>query len=88
MASVNAIYGLVIAVIIAGKISPGGSGYRVYEGFAHLSAGLVCGLCSLGGGYAVGSSGEGVTLHISFIKLHILLLSCLYLRLLAKKGRV
>ena len=62
MASVNAIYGLVIAVIIAGKISPGGSGYRIYDGFAHLAAGLVCGLCSLGGGYAVGSSGE--ELHI------------------------
>ena len=57
MASVNVIYGLVLAVIIAGKISTGGPAYRVYEGFAHCAAGLACGLSALGGGYAVGDSG-------------------------------
>ena len=57
MASVNVIYGLVLAVIISGKINVGGTGYPVYEGFAHCAAGLVCGLSALGVGYAFGDSG-------------------------------
>jgi ATP synthase proteolipid subunit len=58
MASVNVIYGLVLAVIISGKVSTGGKNYPIYEGFAHFAAGLVCGLSALGGGYAVGDSGN------------------------------
>uniref|UniRef100_A0A914DA35 V-type proton ATPase proteolipid subunit n=1 Tax=Acrobeloides nanus TaxID=290746 RepID=A0A914DA35_9BILA len=61
MASVNAIYGLVLSVILTGRILPGGPAYRIHEGFAHFASGLVCGLCGLAGGYAVGSSGyDGV----------------------------
>uniref|UniRef100_A0A914C1A8 V-type proton ATPase proteolipid subunit n=1 Tax=Acrobeloides nanus TaxID=290746 RepID=A0A914C1A8_9BILA len=61
MAGVNAIYGLVLSVIISGRIQPGGKDYTINDGFAHCMAGLVCGLCSLGGGYAVGDSGyDGV----------------------------
>lgn len=58
MAGVNAIYGLVLSVIISGRVEPAGGQYHIYDGFAHFFAGLVCGLCSLGGGYAVGDSGK------------------------------
>ena len=47
MAGVLGIYGLIVAVIIQGSIvapQNGYSGYSLYTGFAHLSAGLCCGL--------------------------------------------
>jgi len=47
MAGVLGIYGLIVAVIIQGSITApqgGNSGYSLYTGFAHLAAGLCCGL--------------------------------------------
>jgi len=58
MAGIVAIYGLVVAVIISGKVAPGGVEYTIDEGFAHLAAGLTCGLCGLGAGYAIGIVGD------------------------------
>uniref|UniRef100_A0AC35UD80 V-type proton ATPase proteolipid subunit n=1 Tax=Rhabditophanes sp. KR3021 TaxID=114890 RepID=A0AC35UD80_9BILA len=53
-----AIYGLVVAVIIAGKIAPGGTEYTINAGFSQFAGGLVCGLCGLGAGYAIGIAGD------------------------------
>ncbi|KAI6185893.1 V-type proton ATPase 16 kDa proteolipid subunit [Aphelenchoides besseyi] len=58
MAGIVAIYGLVVAVIISGKVQPGGKDYPIYVGFAQLAAGLTCGLCGLGAGYAIGIAGD------------------------------
>merc|ERR1719281_2002587 len=47
MAGVLGIYGLIVAVIIGNKIANvfvSGSQYSAFAGFAHLSAGLCCGL--------------------------------------------
>ena len=47
MAGVLGIYGLIVAVIIQGSIvapQNGLSQYSLYTGFAHLAAGLCCGL--------------------------------------------
>ncbi|CAM6000834.1 unnamed protein product [Sphagnum balticum] len=70
MAGIIGIYGLVVAVVIIGKI---GRDYTVFQfvperlfakcvcfsrGFSHFVAGLVCGGCSMGAGYAVGISGD------------------------------
>mgnify|MGYP003890310337 FL=1 len=50
MSGVLGVYCLVVGVIIAGSISPpepltGHTTYSIYSGFAHLSAGICCGLC-------------------------------------------
>jgi V-type H+-transporting ATPase 16kDa proteolipid subunit len=63
MAGVLGIYGLIVAIIIAGGVvSPTtGSGlnaYSQYTGWAHLAAGLCCGLCCLAAGGATGVAGE------------------------------
>jgi V-type H+-transporting ATPase proteolipid subunit len=58
MAGIVAIYGLVVAVIISGKLNTGGSAYPIYTGFSQFAAGLTCGLCGLGAGYAIGITGE------------------------------
>ncbi|CAD5221362.1 unnamed protein product [Bursaphelenchus xylophilus] len=58
MAGIVAIYGLVVSVIISGKINPGGPDYHVYTGFSQFAGGLVCGLCGLGAGYAIGIAGD------------------------------
>lgn len=60
MAGIVAIYGLVVAVVIAGNVQPGGSKgeYTVAQGFAHFAAGLTCGLCGLGAGVAIGIVGD------------------------------
>uniref|UniRef100_A0A914GWD1 V-ATPase proteolipid subunit C-like domain-containing protein n=1 Tax=Globodera rostochiensis TaxID=31243 RepID=A0A914GWD1_GLORO len=34
------------------------TGYTLNNGFAHLAAGLTCGLCGLGAGYAIGIVGD------------------------------
>merc|ERR1719173_177019 len=54
MAGVLGIYGLIVAVILNGKMSA--SAYGLYDGYAHLAAGLSCGLSGLGAGI-VGDSG-------------------------------
>ena len=51
MAGVLGIYGLIVAVIIQGSITvpsaDGATKYSSFTGYAHLSAGLCCGLSSL-----------------------------------------
>merc|ERR1719510_2582423 len=46
MAGVLGIYGLIVAVILAGKIDS--KAYGTYDGYAHLAAGMSCGLAGLG----------------------------------------
>ncbi|RLO05866.1 hypothetical protein DYB28_001673 [Aphanomyces astaci] len=61
MAGVLGIYGLIVAVIIQGSIDvPNGKEtvYGSYTGFAHLSAGLCCGLSGLAAGMAIGVVGD------------------------------
>ena len=57
MAGILGIYGLIVAVILQGKISSN-QNYSFKEGFAHLSSGLCCGLSSLGAGIAIGIGGD------------------------------
>lgn len=60
MAGIIAIYGLVVAALIAGNIkAPGGAnGYRLFDGFIHLGAGLSVGLSGLAAGFAIGVVGD------------------------------
>lgn len=62
MAGVLGIYGLIVAVIIQGSItSPdtdGATKYSSFTGYAHLSAGLCCGLSGLAAGMAIGIVGD------------------------------
>jgi V-type H+-transporting ATPase proteolipid subunit len=64
MAGVLGIYGLIIAVIIADGVRPHAdssrpfSDYTAYTGFAHLAAGLCCGLSGLSAGIAIGIVGD------------------------------
>lgn len=52
------IYGLVVAMVLKGKVTSASAGYDLNKGFAHLAAGLTCGLCGLGAGYAIGIVGD------------------------------
>uniref|UniRef100_A0AC35UCC6 V-type proton ATPase proteolipid subunit n=1 Tax=Rhabditophanes sp. KR3021 TaxID=114890 RepID=A0AC35UCC6_9BILA len=52
------IYGLVVAMVLKGRVSAASAGYTLDKGFAHLAAGLTCGLCGLGAGYAIGIVGD------------------------------
>lgn len=58
MAGIIGIYGLVVAMVLKGKIITAKEGYSLYQGFSHLAAGLTCGLCGLGAGYAIGIVGD------------------------------
>jgi V-type H+-transporting ATPase proteolipid subunit len=58
MAGIIAIYGLVIAVLIAGGINPASEGYKLYNGFVHLGAGLAVGFSGLAAGFAIGIVGD------------------------------
>lgn len=55
MAGIIAIYGLVVAVLIAGKLEPD---YSLYNGFIHFGAGLAVGLSGLAAGFAIGIVGD------------------------------
>ncbi|XP_039480713.1 V-type proton ATPase 16 kDa proteolipid subunit [Drosophila santomea] len=55
MAGIIAIYGLVIAVLLAGTL---GNRYSAYKGFLNLSAGLAVGVSGMGAGIAIGVVGE------------------------------
>ncbi|KAK9799030.1 hypothetical protein WJX73_010723 [Symbiochloris irregularis] len=55
MAGVLGIYGLIIAVIISTGIA---SNYVLFDGYAHLAAGLSCGLAGLAAGMAIGIVGD------------------------------
>jgi len=56
MAGIIAIYGLVVAVLVAGKITP--TGYSLYTSFLHLGAGLSVGLSGMAAGFAIGIVGD------------------------------
>jgi V-type H+-transporting ATPase proteolipid subunit len=56
MAGIIAIYGLVVAFVLSGKIDK--DNYTLYQGFSHLAAGLTCGICGMGAGFAIGVSGD------------------------------
>nr|BAA21683.1 vacuolar type H+-ATPase proteolipid subunit [Acetabularia acetabulum] len=56
MAGVLGIYGLIIAVIISTNVKR--DVYKLYDGYAHLSAGLACGLAGLPAGMAIGIVGD------------------------------
>lgn len=62
MAGVLGIYGLIVAVIITQSISPPNAdmstSYSTYNGYAHMAAGLCCGLSCLAAGGAIGLIGE------------------------------
>jgi len=59
MAGIIAIYGVVVAVLIAGQLKPVTNGdYTLYMGFVHLGAGLSVGLSGLAAGYAIGVVGD------------------------------
>ncbi|KAJ8984886.1 hypothetical protein NQ317_002726 [Molorchus minor] len=57
MAGIIAIYGLVIAVLIAGGMNTSES-YTLYKGFVHLGAGLSVGFSGLAAGFAIGIVGD------------------------------
>lgn len=56
MAGIIAIYGVVVAVLIAGQLNS--TDYKLYQGFVHLGAGLSVGLSGLAAGYAIGVVGD------------------------------
>merc|ERR1712243_303745 len=58
MAGIVAIYGVVVAVLIAGQLEPAVDKYTLYKGFVHLGAGLSVGLSGLAAGYAIGIVGD------------------------------
>ena len=57
MAGIVAIYGLVVAVVLSGKVAPSYD-YTINQGFSHFASGLTCGLCGLGAGWAIGIAGD------------------------------
>merc|ERR1711872_643029 len=56
MAGIIAIYGLVVAVLIAHGLKS--TGYSLFKGFLHLGAGLSVGLSGLAAGFAIGIVGD------------------------------
>eukprot|EP00954_Amorphochlora_amoebiformis_P030300 1394449-Amorphochlora_amoeboformis.AAC.3 len=56
MAGVLGIYGLIVAVIISQNVV--NKDYSYYNGYAHLTAGLCCGLSGLAAGLAIGIVGD------------------------------
>ncbi|PIO66645.1 V-type ATPase, C subunit, partial [Teladorsagia circumcincta] len=58
MAGIIGIYGLVVAIVLRGKVKPASAGYTLNDAFGHFAAGITCGLCGLGAGYAIGIVGD------------------------------
>ena len=67
MAGILGIYGLIVAVILQGRIqytdstyysNPAQYKYNPYCGYKHLASGLCCGLSSLAAGLAIGVVGD------------------------------
>jgi V-type H+-transporting ATPase proteolipid subunit len=63
LSGVCGIFGLIIAVIIASNMKPPAAdsttpAYSLYNGYAHLGAGLTVGLSNLASGLAIGMSGD------------------------------
>ncbi|KAG5681591.1 hypothetical protein PVAND_011007 [Polypedilum vanderplanki] len=57
MAGIVAIYGLVVAILIAGAIQEPAN-YPLHKGFRHLGAGLSVGISGLAAGFAIGIVGD------------------------------
>ena len=57
MAGILGIYGLIVSVILSGKIIGGGA-YLASDGYKHLASGLCCGLSSLAAGLCIGIVGD------------------------------
>ncbi|KAL0095847.1 V-ATPase proteolipid subunit C-like domain-containing protein [Phycomyces blakesleeanus] len=57
MSGIIAVYGLVVAVLLAGQMSPT-AGYSLFSGFVALGAGLSVGVGGLAAGYAIGVVGD------------------------------
>eukprot|EP01080_Neovahlkampfia_damariscottae_P006272 gene6272-10279_t len=60
MSAVLGIYGLIVSIIIAGTMNPK-AGYSLYKGYAHLAAGLTCGLSCMAAGMSMGIVGDAHT---------------------------
>jgi len=58
MAGIIAIYGLVVAVLIANDLKTVDNGYDLFKGFTQLGAGLSVGLSGLAAGFAIGIVGD------------------------------
>jgi len=58
MAGIIAIYGLVVAALIANGIKAPDDGYTLFQGFLQLGAGLSVGLSGLAAGFAIGVVGD------------------------------
>ncbi|PIO64033.1 V-type ATPase, C subunit [Teladorsagia circumcincta] len=58
MAGIIAIYGLVVAIVLKGKVNSASNGYSLRHAFAYFVACLTCGLCGLGAGHAIGIVGD------------------------------
>ena len=76
MAGVLGIYGLIIAVIISTGINPKAKSYYLFDGYAHLSSGLSCGLAGLSAGMAIGIVGDAGVRYSLSLPLFIVL--CIY----------
>lgn len=57
MAGIIAVYGLVVAVVIAGNLDPA-QPYSLMTGVIHLSSGLAVGFAGMAAGYAIGIVGD------------------------------
>jgi len=57
MAGILAIYGLVVAALIIGKIGSA-PGYTLFDAFCHFAAGLSVGICGIAAGFAIGIVGD------------------------------
>ncbi|AMD21410.1 HER131Wp [Eremothecium sinecaudum] len=57
MSGILAVYGLVVAVLVAGGLSPTAD-YTLFNGFLHLASGLCVGFSCLSSGYAIGIVGD------------------------------
>jgi len=63
MAGILGIYGLITGVMIRQAMPPYHN-YSLFQGYAHLGAGLTVGFCSIASGYAIGLTGDiGVRSH-------------------------
>ncbi|CAK77791.1 unnamed protein product (macronuclear) [Paramecium tetraurelia] len=58
MAGILGIYGMIVGVILQGKVSSITAQSASKQGYAYLSAGLCCGLSSLAAGLSIGIVGD------------------------------
>lgn len=73
MAQILSIYGLVVAVIISGRLNK--RGLALHNGFLFLAAGLSVGMCGLAAGFAIGVIGDSGGEFSSRLVLSCLLMS-------------